>query len=89
MGLICDNAGEEKGVLKTGEQDLVIEEINLSERPSCRRLFLALASDWGYAKLEVLRARVFLCKTHELCLHWTYLAICSSQMAIDSTGKSL
>jgi len=63
----------------------VIEEINLSGRPSCRCLFLALASNWGYPEVEVLRVCVFLREAHELCLHWTYLAMCCSQMAADSS----
>lgn len=78
-----------KRCLKTGEQELVIEEINLSEKPSCRCLFLALASDWGDTKLEVLRGCVFLRETYELCLHLIYLAMCYPQVAIDSYGKSL
>lgn len=54
-----------KGVLNTGKQELVIEEINLSKRLSCSHLFLALTADWGYTKMEVLRT--FLCETCELC----------------------
>lgn len=69
MDLICDSAGDKKGVLNTGKQELVIEEINLSKRLSCSHLFLALTADWGYTKMEVLRT--FLCETCELCLHWT------------------
>lgn len=45
MDLICDSAGDKKGVLNTGKQELVIEEINLSKRLSCSRLFLALTAD--------------------------------------------
>lgn len=69
MDLTCDNAGDQKSVLKTGKQELVIEEINLSKRPSCSHLFLALTTDWGYTEMEMLRT--FICETYELCLHWT------------------
>lgn len=76
-------AGEEKGVLKTWNQDLVIEEVNLSKKPSCSHLFLTLTTDWGYTKMDMLRT--FICETYQLCLHystcpcgiftWQYIAL--------------